>query len=175
MLSWPCLWCAPRPSCLQDCTESSHLSLVVSCVYCDYAHVYYTLLNYLLTCFVLSSPHFDKLLQKKTEKTLAFLYFLTTVFRNSRCLKNKLIHTWSSCCVVNLLGTWVSPCGLKRSPWLVWLSGLRASLPAKGLPVWFPDTCVVGQVPSRWHSRGNHTLVFLSLSFSLPSSLSKNK
>ena len=34
---------------------------------------------------------------------------------------------------------------------------------------------VAGQVPSRGRSRGNHTLVFLSLSFSLPSLLSKNK
>ena len=34
---------------------------------------------------------------------------------------------------------------------------------------------VVGQVPSRWHERGNHTLMFLPLSLSLPSPLSKNK
>ena len=37
-------------------------------------------------------------------------------------------------------------------------------------------TCLVaGQVPKRGRARGNHTLMFLSLSFSLPSSLSKNK
>ena len=34
---------------------------------------------------------------------------------------------------------------------------------------------VVGQVPSRGRVRGNHTLMFLSLSFSFPSRLSKNK
>ena len=34
---------------------------------------------------------------------------------------------------------------------------------------------VAGQVPSRGRARGNHTLMFLSLSFSLPSLLSKNK
>ena len=34
---------------------------------------------------------------------------------------------------------------------------------------------VVGQVPSRGHARGNHTLMFLSFSFSLPPPLSKNK
>ena len=33
---------------------------------------------------------------------------------------------------------------------------------------------VVGQVPSRGLVRGNHTLMFLSLSFSLLSPLSKN-
>ena len=33
---------------------------------------------------------------------------------------------------------------------------------------------VVGQVPSKGHVRGNHTLILLSISFSLPSSLSKN-
>ena len=32
-----------------------------------------------------------------------------------------------------------------------------------------------GQVPSRGHARGNHTLMFLSLFFSLSSLLSKNK
>ena len=34
---------------------------------------------------------------------------------------------------------------------------------------------VVGQVPSRGQAKGNHTLIFLSLSFSRPSPLSKNK
>ena len=34
---------------------------------------------------------------------------------------------------------------------------------------------VVGQVPRRGHMRGNHTLMFLSLSFFLLSPLSKNK
>ena len=34
---------------------------------------------------------------------------------------------------------------------------------------------VVGQVPSRECARGDHTLMFLSLSFSFPSPLSKNK
>ena len=60
--------------------------------------------------------------------------------------------------------------------WLVWLSGLSAGLQTKGLPVRFPvraHAWVVGQVPSRGHMRGNHTLMFLSLSFSLPSPLSK--
>ena len=63
-------------------------------------------------------------------------------------------------------------------PWLVWLSGLSTSLWTKGWPVRFPvraHAWVVGQVPSRGRSRGNHTLIFLSLSFSFPSSLSKNK
>ena len=34
---------------------------------------------------------------------------------------------------------------------------------------------VAGQVPSRGCARGNHTLMYLPLSFSLPSHLSKNK
>ena len=34
---------------------------------------------------------------------------------------------------------------------------------------------VAGQVPSRRHVRGNHMLMVLSLSFSTPSPLSKNK
>ena len=44
---------------------------------------------------------------------------------------------------------------------------------------WFDSqsahTCVVGQIPSRGHMRGNHTLIFLSLSSSLPLSLKINK
>ena len=60
----------------------------------------------------------------------------------------------------------------------MWLSGLSASLRAKVLLVQFPvraHAWVVDQVPSWGHMRGNHTLMFLSLSFYLPSLLSKNK
>ena len=63
-------------------------------------------------------------------------------------------------------------------PWLVWLGGLSASLQNKGLPVRFPvraHAWVVGHIPSGGHVRVNHTLIFLSLSYSFPSSLSKNK
>ena len=63
-------------------------------------------------------------------------------------------------------------------PWLVWLSGLSAGLQTKGSPVWFPvraHAWVAGWVPSRGHMRGNHTMMFLSLSFPLPSLPSKNK
>ena len=62
--------------------------------------------------------------------------------------------------------------------WLVWLSGLSASLRTKGSPVQFlirAHTWVAGQVSSRGHGRGNHTLMFLSFPFSLSSPLSKNK
>ena len=34
---------------------------------------------------------------------------------------------------------------------------------------------VAGQVPSKGRTRGNHTLMFLSVSLSFPSCLSKNK
>ena len=60
---------------------------------------------------------------------------------------------------------------------LVWLSGLSAGLHTRGWLVRFPvraHAWVVGQVPSRGHARGN-TLMFLSLFFSLPPPLSKNK
>ena len=62
--------------------------------------------------------------------------------------------------------------------WLVWLSGMSAGLWTKGSRVQLPiraHTWVVGQVPSRGCTRGKHTLMFLSLSFSFPSPLSKNK
>ena len=63
-------------------------------------------------------------------------------------------------------------------PWLVWCSGLRAGLQTKGLPVQFPvraNAWVAVWIPSKGCTRGNHTLMFLSLSFSLPSPLSKTK
>ena len=66
---------------------------------------------------------------------------------------------------------------LKMS-WMVWLNGLSTGLKTKGSSVQFPvraQAWVVGQVPSKGHTRGNHTLMFLFLSFSLPSPLSKNK
>ena len=62
--------------------------------------------------------------------------------------------------------------------WMVYHSELSAGLRTKGLPVRFPvRACawVEGQVPSRGYVRGNHTLMFLALSFSLPSPVSKNK
>ena len=63
------------------------------------------------------------------------------------------------------------------SPWLVWLSGLNASLPTKGSWVQFPvmaHTWVAGQVPSRGRVRGNHTSMFLSVFPSLHLSLKIN-
>ena len=60
----------------------------------------------------------------------------------------------------------------------MWLSGLSVRLRTKGSLVGFTvraHVWVVGQVPSRGCVRGNHTLDFLSLSFSVPSLLSKNK
>ena len=63
-------------------------------------------------------------------------------------------------------------------PWLVWLSGLSTSLWTKGSLVQLSvraHVWIVGQVSSRGHTRGNHTLMFFSPSFSLPSPLSRNK
>ena len=63
-------------------------------------------------------------------------------------------------------------------PWLVWLSGLSAGLQTKGSLVRFlgrAHAWVAGQILGGVRSRGDHTLTFLSLSFSLPSPLSKNK
>ena len=65
-----------------------------------------------------------------------------------------------------------------KKSWLDWLSGLSASLWTKELPVQFPvraHAWVAGQVPSGGHVRGNHTLMFLSLSFFYPYPISKNK
>ena len=58
------------------------------------------------------------------------------------------------------------------------LSGLSAGLQTERSQVQFlvrAHAWVVGQVPCGWCARGNHTVMLLSLSFSLPSPLSKNK
>ena len=63
-------------------------------------------------------------------------------------------------------------------PWLVWLSGLSADLQTRGPPVRFlgrAHAWVAGQVAGWGYARCNHTLMFLSLFFSLPSPLSSNK
>ena len=69
-------------------------------------------------------------------------------------------------------------------PWLVWLNGLSTSLHTKRSPVQFlvrAHAWVAGQIPSWEGVRGNRlmylscTSIFLSLSFSLLSSLSKKK
>ena len=63
----------------------------------------------------------------------------------------------------------------RNEPWLAWLSGLSSGLGIQGslvqFPVWAALAWVAGGVPSWGSSRGNHTLMFLSL----PSPLSKNK
>ena len=59
-------------------------------------------------------------------------------------------------------------------PWLVWLRGLSAGLQTKGLLVQLPvraHAWGAGQVPPKGHARGNRTLMFLSLPFSLLFSL----
>ena len=65
-----------------------------------------------------------------------------------------------------------------KEPWLVRFSGLSAGLRTKGSPVLYPvraHAWVASQVPSKGYMRGNLTLMFLSLSFSLSYLLSKTE
>ena len=65
-----------------------------------------------------------------------------------------------------------------RILWLVWLSGFSPSLWTRGSLDQFPvgaHAWVVGWVPSGGCMGGNHTWMFLFLSFSFSSPLSKNK
>ena len=57
---------------------------------------------------------------------------------------------------------------------MVWLSGLSAGLWTKESPCQGTHLGC-GPIPSRGCMRDNHILMFLCLSFSFPSSLSKNK
>ena len=74
-------------------------------------------------------------------------------------------HTYTYMCIVGTDKEY------RLLPWLVRLSGLSASLQTKGSPVQFPvraHAWVAGQVPSRGRMGGNQTVMFLSLSSSLP-------
>ena len=66
----------------------------------------------------------------------------------------------------------------KWSPTLIGVAQLvghsSAKCKATGKVPWLTHACVAGQVPGWGHARGSPS-VFLSLSFSLPSPLSKNK
>ena len=56
-------------------------------------------------------------------------------------------------------------------PWLEWFSGLSGGLRTKASRVRFPvraHAWVAGLMLRRWCVRGNHTLMFLFFSFSLP-------
>ena len=69
-----------------------------------------------------------------------------------------------------------SLCKIRSYIWLVWLSGLSASLLTKGLLVQFPvrvHAWVAVQVPKRGHSRGKHTLMFPCPSPTFPFSLKR--
>ena len=115
-----------------------------------------------------------------TEHTAEYFYYRQTIFRNF----------WQSQVVLIILltcGNDSASCFLifeillnlvkQVLPWLVWLSGLGAGLRTKVSLVRFPvraHAWVAGQVPSRGCVRGNHMLMFPSLSFSLPLSLKIN-
>ena len=107
------------------------------------------------------------------------LYFLLSLLKNK--ISNNILGDWYKIFTIHAkpskVSTFFSILQMRKLPWLVWLSGLSASLWTKGSPVGFPVRAhgwVVDQVPSRGHLRSNHTMMFLSLSFSLPSPLSEN-
>ena len=74
-----------------------------------------------------------------------------------------------------LIFTWSKTCSISSG----WCDSVDWALPlTKVSLVWFPvrtHARVAGQVPSRGHVRGNHILMFLFLSISLPSPVPKNK
>ena len=89
-------------------------------------------------------------------------------------------YDWHQAGLIRLFFRWeikmIGGLETHQEPWLVWLSGLSASLQTEGSSVQFPVRHMSGlwaRIPSRGCSRGNYTLMFPS--FSLPSPLSKNK
>ena len=86
-----------------------------------------------------------------------------------------LFWSFFACCWSSSYAWWSLIIFNKELPlWLVWLSGVRAGLWTQRSLVPLPvrtHAWVVGQVPGGGRMRGNHTLMFLSLSFSLSSPL----
>ena len=92
-----------------------------------------------------------------------------------KCIELKIVETYIN--IFALAYKWRKI--KKRSPALAGVSQWIEHRPVnQRVTGWIPSqgTCLgCSQVSSKGHLRGNHTLVFLSLSFSLPSPLSKNK
>ena len=114
--------------------------------------------------------------------------------RISRELSDQKCDRWYSLCGIKIIFKvilkiatllkkkikWIYNFELNKKlwPWLVWLSGLSASLWTERSLVRFPvraHAWVAGQVREATNWCISCTLMFLSLSFSLPSPLSKNK
>ena len=106
---------------------------------------------------------------------LIVIFFIISIkvklvqFKIQKIQRSKLNH-WYTC------NKTVNTKEKKKLPWLMWLSGLSAGLRTKGSLVQFPiraHAWVADQAPNRGSWRGNHALMFLFLSPSIPHS--KNK
>ena len=121
-----------------------------------------------------------KMLQEKILWSLSQLFFLLHAILDYRMFIHIYIYSQFLLDFITaefyyLRTVYYSEKDIKTSTeqsWLVGLSGFSASLRTKGLLVQFPvraHSWVAGQDPSRGHARGNHTLMFLFLTFSHPS------
>ena len=97
-----------------------------------------------------------------------------------RCFSHTLMFLYLSIFLLSTLSKKINK-GLfnkkqYKLPWLVWLSGLSTGLWTRGSPVRFPvraHAWVAGREAA--HQCFSHTLMFLYLSFFLPSTLSKKQ
>ena len=130
---------------------------------------------------------------KQTNPDCRTIHNYLSLFKNANVMKDQIY--FFTCVVVTKVFTFMKihvVCFVKfsksllcipikivlKDTQLLWLSGLSSSLRTKVLLVQFPiraHAWVVGLVPGRRQIRGNHTLMFLFLSFSLSSLVSKNK
>ena len=115
-------------------------------------------------------PHFPTHLPSRAKSSALFSSesWVGSFLCVKYLMERGIYHTWN-------ISYWLKDL---VEPWLVWLSGLSAGLQTKGR--WFDSLSghmpgLQARFPSAGRARGNHTLMFLSLSFSLPSPLSKNK
>ena len=118
--------------------------------------------------------------------SLCMMTYLSQVLLDTDCLRLCHVKTlFSACSYVSFpITKWLYIFKVNNMPWLVRLSGFSAGLRTESLLVHFPvraHAWVAGQVPrwgSVWEATNrcfSQTFMFLSLSFSVPSPLSKNK
>ena len=115
--------------------------------------------------------------QVRLSPCLIYCGKITIIYNSAFIICDEWLVRWLIS-MMNIKITNVNNYKSRQEPSLVRLSGLSADLQTKGSPVWFPVRArawVAGQVPSGGHTRGNHTLMFPSLSLPLPLCLKINK
>ena len=137
----------------------------------------------LMVCFPWFSVNMQGICYMESSRNKQFLSYKLHAVLSPALLALSCLDCASSLCLEypRYMCSTVRYFGRALTPVAQWIERhpanqrVASSIPSQGTCLGCgPGPRVVGQVPSRGYLRGNHTLMFLSLSFSLPS-LSENK